>query len=99
MTDSESDRRDAIRRQIVQTCVGKVLDTIRENGVTTTAEERRYLEIEVATKLLNGIRLEAMSMMMRCEIHTIEWCRVPVGGEFCRLPKGHAGEHKYLNGD
>ena len=83
--DSESDRRDAIRRQIVDECVAYVHEKIGIHGVTQTPEERRYLEVTVARRLLNHPilnnmmrellkrqELEAMSQMMRQEIADVE---------------------------
>jgi hypothetical protein len=70
--DSESDRRDAVRKRLVDNCLRLIYDTIRIGSVTNTQEERRYLETAIAHKLLDGLRLESMSMMMRQEIHTAE---------------------------
>jgi len=65
--DSESDRRDAIRRQIVDECVAYVQQSIGIHGPTQTHEERRYLEIVVARRLLKGQELESMSAMLTQE--------------------------------
>lgn len=70
--DSEADRRDAVRKQIVDAAVEQVHECIGRNRVTATPEERRYLELAVAMRLLDGLRLEAMSVMMRQEIATAE---------------------------
>jgi hypothetical protein len=65
--DSESDRRDAIRKQIVDECLFTVRENICTHGATLTSEERHFLELEVACKLLESLRLDAMSVMMTQE--------------------------------
>jgi hypothetical protein len=66
--DSESDRRDAVRKQIVDECVFTVRENIRVHGATNTHEERRWLELTVACNLLQGLQREAMSDVYRQEI-------------------------------
>ncbi len=70
--DSEADRRDAIRREIVQDCVREVRTTIAKHGPTKAREERRYLEIAVAIHLLEGLRQEDATRMWYQEIADAE---------------------------
>jgi hypothetical protein len=68
--DSESDRRDAIRKQVVDEATGAVLRAISNHAVTFTPAERTFLQTAVAERLLFLLRIEAMSMLMREEIAT-----------------------------
>jgi hypothetical protein len=70
--DSEANRRDAIRQQIVNTCLGFIHEQIKKNGATKTHEERHWLEVSIASRLLSGIRLEAQTTMFGQEIKEAE---------------------------
>lgn len=70
--DSEADRRDAVRKQIISQCVAEMRDIITSEGPTQTYQERRWLELSVAMELLKGLQLEFMSEVYRQEITTAE---------------------------
>jgi hypothetical protein len=70
--DSEADRRDAVRKQIVDAAVDAVHRVLQGNAVTATYEERLLLEVCVVERLLQGMRIEAMSQMYRQEIKAAE---------------------------
>lgn len=70
--DSESDRRDAIRKQIVDECRFSVQQIIEKHAVTKTREERHFLELDVISTLLEAAVMETRSLMMRQEIHDAE---------------------------
>jgi hypothetical protein len=70
--DSEADRRDAVRTQIVDAAVDAVHRALQGNAVTATYEERLMLEVCVVERLLQGMRIEAMSQVYRQEIATAE---------------------------
>lgn len=61
--DSESDRREAIRKQIVFECVHLVNQTIRKTNVTNTPEERTTLMLDVILGLMESIRIDARQAM------------------------------------
>jgi hypothetical protein len=61
--DSESDRRDAIRKQIVDVCLFRVQETISLTAVTSTPEERATLMLDVILGLLESIRIDARQAM------------------------------------
>lgn len=67
---SEADRRDEARARLVDDAAKSALKVISEGAVTYTPAERSFLQLAVAERLLRGVRLEAMSMMMREETET-----------------------------
>lgn len=66
--DSESDRRDAIRHQIVNECVALVDASIDKHAPTGSLEERTYLLAAVMQRLHERVLGEARLGMMRREI-------------------------------
>ncbi len=70
--DSEADRRDATRREIVALSVGLVRECISQHTITKTIEEQRYLEMTVAAKLIDSQCREAYSQVLRQEIAAAE---------------------------
>jgi len=70
--DSEADRRDAIRKQIVDECLFTIRENIRVHGATRTNEERRWLEVTIARELLTGMQREAQTAVYRQEIGEAE---------------------------
>jgi hypothetical protein len=70
--DSESDRRDFIRQRIVTMALASINEIISDHAASGTREERHYLELAIAAKLVEGQRIEAMSVMMRGEFREAE---------------------------
>lgn len=68
--DSESDRRDAVRKQVVDRSAAYVLNVVREHSVTGGQAEGAYLLVSVAERLIQSIALDAKTLMYREEIHT-----------------------------
>ena len=66
--DSEADRRDAIRKEIVDEAYQAVVAIIMNKGVTFTPEENTYFQAAILNRLAKGLCMEAMSAMFRQEI-------------------------------
>lgn len=70
--DSEADRRDAIRKQIVFECVRLVNQTIGKTSVTKTPEERAILMLDVILGLMQSMQIDARQAMWVKEIKDAE---------------------------
>ena len=66
--DSKSDRREAIRKQIIDECVFTVNRMIIERSVTQTPAERSLLLLGVTMRLSELSYLDAQMLMLVKEI-------------------------------
>lgn len=70
--DSEANRREAIRKQIVDAAYDNAMRVILSHGATHTMEERTYLQAMLIERLAKGLCMEAMSQVFRQEIQDAE---------------------------
>ena len=70
--DSETDRRDAIRKQIVDTAYDEILKILSAHGATHTPQERAYLQAAILKRLVQAMYLDLQMAVYREEIKTAE---------------------------
>lgn len=70
--DSEANRRDAIRKQIVDTCLFRVQETISLTAITNTPEERAILMLDVVLGLMQSMQIDARQALWVWEIKDAE---------------------------
>lgn len=70
--DSEADRRDAIRKQVVDLAYDEILKILSKCGVTHTPQERAYLQVAILKRLIQALYMDAQMALYAEEIKSAE---------------------------
>lgn len=60
----EMDRRCAIRHKIVELCISDIRRRIFDDSPNQSQSERKFLELEIVAKLIDGQRIDAFQSML-----------------------------------